>query len=64
MLNAIHLSFLAGFYGMIFIYMSEFSNPFAYPVLIVVMIIIASAMLIFFKRKNGFKKVVNDFFTN
>lgn len=48
----IPLSFLAGFYGMNFIYMPEFQNPYAYPILIIVMIGIAGTMLFFFKKKN------------
>ena len=47
----IPLSFLAGFYGMNFIHMPEFSNPIAYPILIIVMICIASLMMLFFKKK-------------
>jgi magnesium transporter len=47
----IPLSFLAGFYGMNFIYMPELREPTAYPALIIVMIIIAILMLLFFKRK-------------
>jgi len=50
----IPLSFLAGFYGMNFQYMPEFTNPFAYPVLIIFMIGIALVMLYFFKRKKWF----------
>lgn len=48
----IPLSFLAGFYGMNFIYMPEFQNPYAYPILIIVMIGIAGTMLFFFRKKN------------
>lgn len=47
----IPLSFLAGFYGMNFTHMPELSNIYAYPILIVIMIIIATIMLVFFKRK-------------
>ncbi|MFX1356359.1 MAG: magnesium/cobalt transporter CorA [Promethearchaeota archaeon] len=47
----IPLSFLAGFYGMNFIYMPELSNPFAYPILIIVMISIGILMILFFKKK-------------
>ncbi|MFX0002430.1 MAG: magnesium/cobalt transporter CorA [Candidatus Hodarchaeota archaeon] len=47
----IPLSFLAGFYGMNFLFMPEFSSPFAYPILIVIMALIALTMLYFFKRK-------------
>ncbi len=47
----IPISFLAGFYGMNFLHMPELSNPFAYPLLIIMMITIAFIMLYFFKRK-------------
>ncbi|MFX1337145.1 MAG: magnesium/cobalt transporter CorA [Promethearchaeota archaeon] len=47
----IPLSFLAGFYGMNFLYMPELKVPAAYPILIVVMAIIAIVMILFFKRK-------------
>jgi len=48
----IPISFLAGFYGMNFTYMPEFSQPIAYPILIFAMITIAIVMLYYFKRKN------------
>lgn len=48
----IPLSFLAGFYGMNFHFMPEFSNPFAYPILIFVMIVIFGGLLWFFRRKS------------
>ncbi|MFX1322159.1 MAG: magnesium/cobalt transporter CorA [Promethearchaeota archaeon] len=47
----IPLSFLAGFYGMNFIYMPEFKSPIAYPILISVMTFLAFIMIIFFRRK-------------
>ncbi|MFX1600540.1 MAG: magnesium/cobalt transporter CorA [Promethearchaeota archaeon] len=47
----IPLSFLAGFYGMNFIFIPEFTSPFAYPIIIIVMITIATLMLLFFKKK-------------
>ncbi|MFW9828148.1 MAG: magnesium/cobalt transporter CorA [Candidatus Thorarchaeota archaeon] len=47
----IPLSFLAGFYGMNFLYMPELSSPFAYPILISSMCIIALVMIFFFKKK-------------
>ncbi|TFG06411.1 MAG: magnesium/cobalt transporter CorA [Promethearchaeota archaeon] len=47
----IPLSFLAGFYGMNFLYMPELKIPTAYPLLIIVMVLIAAIMLVFFKRK-------------
>jgi magnesium transporter len=50
----IPISFLAGFYGMNFQYMPEFANPFAYPILIIVMLSIALIMLYFFRRKKWF----------
>ena len=47
----IPISFLAGFYGMNFLYMPELKIPTAYPILIIVMATIAGVMLLFFKRK-------------
>ncbi len=47
----IPLSFLAGFYGMNFVYIPEFSTPFAYPLIIFIMIIIALSMVWFFRKK-------------
>ena len=47
----IPLSFLAGFYGMNFLYMPEVKSPIAYPILIVIMTLIAILMLFFFRRK-------------
>jgi len=47
----IPLTFLAGIYGMNFEFMPELKWPFAYPVLIGVMLIVAFAMLVFFRRK-------------
>ncbi len=47
----IPLSFLAGFYGMNFLYMPEYQSPIAYPLLIVVMTLIAIVMLVFFRRR-------------
>ncbi len=47
----IPLSFLAGFYGMNFIYMPEVRQPLAYPIVIMVMISIAVLMLLYFKKK-------------
>ena len=47
----IPLSFLAGFYGMNFMYMPELSFPFSYPILISVMFFIFILMIYFFRRK-------------
>lgn len=47
----IPLSFLAGFYGMNFKYMPELASPIAYPILILIMILAAGAMLGFFRYK-------------
>ncbi len=47
----IPISFLAGFYGMNFVYMPELSSPIAYPLLIMVMSLIGITMILFFKRK-------------
>jgi len=47
----IPLSFLAGFYGMNFIYMPELHSPLGYPIIIVVMVLISIVMIYYFKRK-------------
>ncbi|MBY9005647.1 MAG: magnesium/cobalt transporter CorA [Candidatus Lokiarchaeota archaeon] len=47
----IPLSFIAGFYGMNFINMPEISSPFGYPLLILLMIMIAFIMVLYFLRK-------------
>ncbi|HNR37590.1 MAG TPA: magnesium/cobalt transporter CorA [Acidobacteriota bacterium] len=45
------LSFIAGFYGMNFQHMPELAQPWAYPAVIGVMLLVAGGMLLFFKRK-------------
>jgi len=50
----IPLSFLAGFYGMNFVFMPELHSPIAYPILIGVMVLIGILMIAFFKRKGWF----------
>lgn len=50
----IPLSFLAGLYGMNFTHMPELSYPYAYPILLGIMVIVAAGMLYFFKRRNWF----------
>jgi magnesium transporter len=47
----IPLSFLAGFYGMNFLYMPELKSPIAYPILILIMILIGIVMMLFFRRR-------------
>jgi magnesium transporter len=47
----IPLTFVAGVYGMNFKYMPELNSRWGYPVVWLVMLIIASTMLIYFKRK-------------
>jgi magnesium transporter len=47
----IPLTFLAGLYGMNFKYMPELQWPWAYPVLLGVMILVAGVMLLYFKGK-------------
>ncbi len=47
----IPLSFLVGFYGMNFQNMPEYSFPFAYPLIIIVMFAISLLMILYFKRK-------------
>jgi magnesium transporter len=48
----IPLSFLAGFYGMNFIYMPELASPIAYPLLISIMISTALLMIIYFRKRS------------
>ncbi|MBR4609186.1 MAG: hypothetical protein IKO38_01935 [Erysipelotrichaceae bacterium] len=45
------LTLIAGWYGMNFHYMPEFSYRYSYPILIVVCIIIVGSMLYYFKKK-------------
>lgn len=47
----IPLSFLAGLYGMNFVYMPELQNPMGYFILLIVMGSIAAVMLTFFRHK-------------
>jgi magnesium transporter len=47
----IPLTFVAGIYGMNFVYMPELKWRWGYPAVLLVMVIIAGAMLIYFKRK-------------
>ena len=47
----IPLTFVAGIYGMNFVYMPELKWHWGYPAVLLVMVIIAGAMLIYFKRK-------------
>ncbi len=50
----IPLTFLAGLYGMNFKYMPEIPWIYGYPTVLLVMLIIAISMLIYFKRKKWF----------
>jgi magnesium transporter len=45
------LTFLAGVYGMNFKYMPELSMRYAYPALLAIMLLIAGAMLLIFKKR-------------
>ena len=45
------LTLITGWYGMNFEYMPELDNPLAYPLLIIVCILIAVAMLYYFRKK-------------
>jgi magnesium transporter len=47
----IPLTFIAGVYGMNFRYMPELEWRWAYPFILVVMIIVAIGMLIYFRKK-------------
>ncbi|MCJ1655718.1 magnesium/cobalt transporter CorA [Staphylococcus sp. NRL 16/872] len=48
------LTFIAGVYGMNFEYMPELKWHYSYPICMLVMLIIAVALIIFFKRKKWF----------
>lgn len=48
------LTFIAGVYGMNFEYMPELKWHYSYPICLLVMLIIAVALIIFFKRKKWF----------
>lgn len=50
----IPLTFITGLYGMNFHYMPELEWPFGYPMVLLIMVAVASMMLLFFKRKNWF----------
>ncbi len=50
----IPLTFVAGIYGMNFVYMPELSYRWSYPAIWILMISIFSGMLIFFKKKKWF----------
>lgn len=47
----IPLTFLAGLYGMNFPNMPEFSRPWAYPMLLVLMVVLGGAMVLYFRAK-------------
>jgi magnesium transporter len=47
----IPLTFIAGVYGMNFKFMPELSSPWGYPVVWVVMILIAIGLLVYFRKK-------------
>lgn len=55
----IPLTFLVGVYGMNFEYMPELKMPYAYPVIWILMFIIAIAMILFFIRKGWWIKRKN-----
>jgi magnesium transporter len=48
------LSFIAGVYGMNFLFMPELSVSFAYPLVLLLMLVIALTMVIYFKKKKWF----------
>jgi magnesium transporter len=50
----IPLTFVAGIYGMNFEYMPELKLPWAYPLVWLVMLIVASGMIVYFRRKGWF----------
>jgi magnesium transporter len=50
----IPLTFIAGVYGMNFKHMPELQYPWAYPVVLVSMLLLGGGMMLFIKRKNWF----------
>jgi magnesium transporter len=46
------LTFIVGLYGMNFQFMPELEHPFGYPAVLIIIFILASSMLIYFKRRN------------
>jgi magnesium transporter len=48
----IPLTFIAGVYGMNFAFMPELTWRWGYPLILIIMVLAASAMLVYFKRKN------------
>lgn len=48
----IPLTFISGVYGMNFQHMPELEYPWAYPAVLLLMLLVAIGMLIFFKRRN------------
>jgi magnesium transporter len=50
-LTFLPLTFLAGVYGMNFKFMPELSKPWAYPVLLGIMLLIALSIIYFFRKK-------------
>jgi magnesium transporter len=47
----IPLTFIAGIYGMNFAYMPELKFNWAYPAVLVVMVVVAGVMVNYFRRK-------------
>jgi len=47
----IPLTFLAGIYGMNFQYMPELQEPWGYPALLVLMVLVAGGLIVYFRRK-------------
>ncbi|MBI5726275.1 MAG: hypothetical protein HY965_00360 [Ignavibacteriales bacterium] len=50
----IPLTFIAGVYGMNFKYMPELESPYGYPLVLLLMLLIALGMAIFYKIKKWF----------
>lgn len=48
------LSFIAGIYGMNFQFMPELKSPLGYPIILLLMLVIAVVMLRYFKKRNWF----------
>lgn len=48
------LTFIVGLYGMNFVHMPELSSPYAYPLVLILMLVLAVIMLVIFRRKGWF----------
>jgi magnesium transporter len=47
----IPLTFVAGIYGMNFRYIPELEQPWSYPAVLILMLVVAMLMVVYFRRK-------------